>query len=71
MPAQRDLSLSDSSSYRAYLVRLWKDGRPPTWRASAQVVKTGEIIRFAALAELFDFLAIETIGSKADDDCLT
>lgn len=44
--------------YRAYLVRLWRDDVQEPWRASAQSVQSGELIRFATLHELFAFLDI-------------
>lgn len=49
-----------SPQYRAYLVRLWRDGAHEPWRASAQSVQSGELIRFATLPELFTFLDIHT-----------
>jgi hypothetical protein len=44
--------------YRAYLVRLWRDDAQEPWRASAQSVQSGEVVRFATLQELFAFLDI-------------
>jgi hypothetical protein len=46
--------------YRAYLVRLWREGSEAVWRASAQSVQTGEIVRFANLDALFAFLESRT-----------
>jgi hypothetical protein len=46
--------------YRAYLVRLWRDGAQEPWRASTQSVQSGEVVRFATLQELFAFLEIHT-----------
>lgn len=67
MPADNHRSERDSTSYSAYLVRLWKDGVPAKWRASAQSVQTGEIVRFATLYELFAFLAAHTEEIEDDD----
>lgn len=53
-----------SPQYRAYLVRLWRDGAHEPWRASAQSVQSGELIRFATLEELFAFLEIHMPDSS-------
>jgi len=49
-----------SKLYKAFLVRCWTDGASSEWRASAQAVQSGEIVRFASLAELFNFLEAQT-----------
>jgi hypothetical protein len=38
---------SSPPSYRAYLVRLWRDGERGPWRASLTHVVTAEVRRFA------------------------
>ena len=48
------------SPYRAYLVRLWQDAPDSPWRASAQSVQSGEVVRFGSLRALFTFLETET-----------
>jgi hypothetical protein len=45
-----------SRSYHSYLVRFWEEGTPGNWRASAQHVQSGEVVRFAHAAELLAFL---------------
>ena len=45
----------------AYLVRFWLDAPSGPWRASAQSVATGEIIRFGSQQSLFDFLQNELV----------
>jgi hypothetical protein len=45
-----------SLRYNAYLIRLWEEGAPGAWRASAQHVQSGESVRFADAAHLFAFL---------------
>jgi hypothetical protein len=45
-----------SLRYHAYLIRLWEDGTPGAWRASAQQVQSGETVRFVDAAQLFAFL---------------
>jgi hypothetical protein len=68
MSADSHRSERDSTAYRAYLIRLWKDGLPAAWRASAQLVQTGEILRFATLYELFAFLAAQTQETQGIED---
>ena len=46
--------------YAAYLVRMWQDSSDTPWRASAQSVKSGEVIRFGSLQDLFVFLGAHT-----------
>ncbi|MCB0173622.1 MAG: hypothetical protein KDI02_00520 [Anaerolineae bacterium] len=56
-------------TYKAYLVRMWQDGEQNTWRASAQAVQGGEVVRFPNLQALFAFLEAQTqeiSDSKAD-----
>ena len=48
------------NTYQAYLVRIWQDGRQDAWRASAQAVHSGEVVRFASLEEMFVFLEAQT-----------
>lgn len=50
----------DPANYRAYLIRLWRDGTAQTWRASVQPVAGGATVRFASLEALFDFLLSQT-----------
>lgn len=46
--------------YRAYLIRLWYEESVAIWRASAQFVDGGEVVRFANLEALFAFLETQT-----------
>ncbi|RIK44387.1 MAG: hypothetical protein DCC55_02800 [Chloroflexi bacterium] len=63
--AQRSKNAQPTSpNYRAYLVRLWRDEAQEPWRASAQSVQSGELIRFATLEELFAFLEIHMPDSS-------
>ncbi len=55
-------------SYRAFLVRLWRDTLQGPWRASAQSVQSGEVVYFAHLQALFVFLEASTL-SPEDDSC--
>jgi hypothetical protein len=51
---------NESSSYRAYLLRLWRvnseAARRTEWRASLEDPRTGERLGFANLEQLFAFL---------------
>ena len=55
-----------STTYRAYLIRLWRDGAEGTWRASAQSVDGQVIVRFASLAALYAFLRAQTQANEDD-----
>ena len=46
--------------YAAYLVRLWQDTPDSPWRASAQSVQSGEVVRFGSLQDLFAFFLAES-----------
>lgn len=43
--------------YRAFLIRLWREGEQGPWRAEAENPHTGEHRAFADLRMLFEFLA--------------
>ena len=60
MTTNTEIDHSNLNSYQAYLVRIWQDGDQAAWRASAQSVQNGEIVRFANLDRLFTFLAAQT-----------
>jgi hypothetical protein len=56
---------SEPLAYYAYLLRLWRvtemgrpppKGQPAVWRASLQAARNNEILGFASLDGLFDFL---------------
>ena len=51
-----------SRSYLSYLLRLWlmEDGDQPQWRAALEDPRTGQLISFASLEELFVFLREQT-----------
>jgi hypothetical protein len=55
------------SRYHAYLIRLWQDQPASPWRASAQSVQSGEVMRFGSLDALYAFLRAET-GAAADSN---
>ena len=55
---------SKQKDYVSYMLRMWCEGGdagagPSTeapWRASLQSPRSGEMVRFASLEDLFDFL---------------
>jgi hypothetical protein len=51
-------------TYAAYLVRLWQDSPDGPWRASAQSVQTGEIVRFGSQQALYEFLEKEVASAN-------
>lgn len=57
-----------SGDYRAYLVRLWRDTPESEWRASAQSVTTGTIVRFANVKALCVFLHVRSEDPAPDDE---
>lgn len=46
----------DKSTYRSYLLRLWRDNTLAPWRASLQPPGQAESFAFADLESLFAFL---------------
>jgi hypothetical protein len=65
MNSKSDRQTYRLDTYQAYLIRLWQDGDQAVWRASAQSVQSGEIVRFADLTGLFAYLEAQT-GHRAD-----
>ena len=55
------------STYHAYLIRLWQDQPSSPWRASAQSVQSGEVVRFASIDALYAFLRVKT-GAEANSN---
>ena len=49
---------SDQPDYRSYLLRLWqvKEDDRHSWRASLEDTRTGELMGFADLDALVDYL---------------
>ena len=53
--------------YQSYLLRLWQDNPQAMWHATAQSIKTNEIVHFADLESLYRFLAAQTApGAPVD-----
>lgn len=59
MPIQIDTIHHHQLPYTAYLIRFWRDASNGPWRAAAQSVTTGEIVRFGSPQALFVFLEEE------------
>ena len=72
MTAKNEKRPPSLENYQAYLIRIWQDGRQAVWRASAQAVQNGAVVRFASLEELFAFLKGQTAlaNNKSSDERL-
>lgn len=46
----------NAQTYKAFMIRLWQDDENAPWRASVQMVRTGETIHFASVLELIGFV---------------
>lgn len=46
----------NTNTYKAFMIRLWQDDENAPWRASVQMVRTGETIHFASVLELLGFV---------------
>ena len=55
--------MKSGRDYRAYLLRLWRDGRHVPWRATLSDPHAGLQYGFSSLADLLAFLEEET-GEK-------
>ena len=54
------VNMDSQRQYRAYLLRLWRDGPQQRWHATLEEPQTGARHSFATREELFDFLARQT-----------
>jgi hypothetical protein len=52
----------DPERYRSYMVRLWREMPGAPWRCQISCVGTGRERLFAGLAEMFEFLIVDTAG---------
>lgn len=48
-----------SQNHQSYLLRLWKEGEPVSWRASLHNVNTQECHHFANMNHLLSFLSTQ------------
>ncbi len=55
--------------YESFLVRLWAEGDPLRWRASARNIHSGEDVLFPSIEHLFAYLQqhVTTRQSKKDE----
>ncbi|MEJ5224737.1 MAG: hypothetical protein WHV44_09810 [Anaerolineales bacterium] len=53
-----------STHYKAYLLRLWREGNDSAWRATLEDAHSDTQRGFASLQALFDFLS-EVTGQPA------
>lgn len=56
-----------AGEYRSFLVRLWQSHAEGVWHASAQSVKTGEMLHFTDLSALFFFLRTQTDPASSEE----
>lgn len=61
------LEPAQENRYKAFLLRLWREGETDTWRAMLEDPHSGERIGFADLGRLFAFLAQETGNDGGGD----
>ncbi len=54
------MSSDNRENYRAYLLRLWRDGEESPWRASLQDPRAGETFGFASVTQLIAFIEQQT-----------
>lgn len=54
-------SLTRTSAYHSFLLRLWQEDPADPWRASLQNVQTGTVVRFTNLNALVVFLQEQAI----------
>jgi hypothetical protein len=59
-PAPKDTE--DQNDYQSYLLRLWRvrDDEETAWRASLKSSRSGELVGFGSLEDLFEFLQRQT-----------
>ena len=64
----RSAGKETQTDYLSYLVRLWRDTDNRTcWRASLTSPHTGDLVCFATLDDLFDFLGSQVGLEPAAD----
>lgn len=54
------------TTYRSYLLRLWRDREGRSWRATLESPTDREQMAFAQIQDLFVYLAQQT-GAQADN----
>ena len=61
--------MDNTGRYRAFLLRLWsvEQSGQVVWRASLEDPRTGDLLGFADLVSLFDFLKDRALGAGSAD----
>ncbi len=62
--------VSEEEGYRAYLLRLWREGSKDSldWRASLESTGNGELRMFTNLSDLFEFLEAQIEENLEEDN---
>jgi len=58
----------NQQEYRAYILRLWRNGDDHQWRVALENIHSGEQKRFSSLKKLTVFLDRETIGQEMQEE---
>ena len=61
---------SEGSTYRSYLLRLWRDNPRAPWQASLQSTATEQIYYFVDVDQMWAFLKAK-LGTDPDDQQAT
>jgi hypothetical protein len=66
------MAAQKQSTYRSYLLRLWREGhnRQPLWRASLESAQSREVYHFASVEALFAFLRQQIMSEDRRDEDL-
>ncbi len=56
------VSTLDRPDYHSYLLRLWRDGTPPAWRAALHCTATEHVYHFVTVQAMMAFLALQLAG---------
>lgn len=54
------MNKSERTTYQAYLLRIWREGNNPTWRAMLESTHTGSRQNFADVQQLISYLLTKT-----------
>lgn len=54
--------------YYAYLLRVWRDGPDNPWRATLEDPHTGDVIGFATIEQLYDFIQSQVAENPQKDE---
>ena len=65
---KKNVQQQPDGSYVAFMVRMWRDSARSQWRASAQSVHTGEVVRFASVPMMLHYLHSHVAHGATKDD---